>query len=104
MEAEGWEREAREKNLSVTEVEEKRIRGNRRRSRRSKGGGEGGSRGGVEEQYRGAGDSGLLWAGKYRPRYGAPWWCEGGAVQCGAVRCSAIVCNGVVQVWRRGGG
>ena len=85
MEAEGWEREAREKNLSVAEVEEKRIRGNRRRSRRSKGGEEG-RRGGVEEQYRGAGGSGLLWAGKYRPRWvvqggGAPWCREGREVQ-----------------------
>ena len=34
LEAETFEREAREKNISVAEHEEKRIRGNRRRSRR----------------------------------------------------------------------
>ena len=34
LEAETFEREAREKNISAAENEEKRIRGNRRRSRR----------------------------------------------------------------------
>ena len=67
IEAETFEKEAREKNLSVAEVEEKRIRGNRRRSRRSR-------------DIRGEGSrvvfsvdtcSGLTWASKYQPRCGA---------------------------------
>lgn len=67
VEAEMFEREAREKNLSMSEVEEKRIRGNRRRSRRSlelKAETEAG-------RYQVCGQSGLLWTSKYQPRCGA---------------------------------
>ena len=65
LEAEMFEKEAREKNLSVAEVEEKRIRGNRRRSRRS-----------LEDRCEGVkysveSGSGLLWSAKYQPRCGA---------------------------------
>ena len=64
VEAESFEREAREKNLSVQEVEERRIRGNRRRSRRSREGkGDGG-----EGKYVIESGSGLMWTGKYQPR------------------------------------
>ena len=67
VEAELFEREAREKNLSVCDVEEKRIRGNKRRSRRSlelKGES-------VAGRYEVGGRSGLLWTSKYQPRCGA---------------------------------
>lgn len=65
LEAEGCEREAREKNLSLVEVEDNRIRKNRRRSRRSKGGEQ------EQQQYRVESSSGLLWTSKYQPRCGA---------------------------------
>ena len=47
-----------------TQVEDRRIRGNRRRSRRSRGEGK-------EQQYKVQGGSGLMWTAKYQPRCGA---------------------------------
>ena len=66
VEAELFEREAREKNLSVCDVEEKRIRGNKRRSRRSLE-----LKESVAGRYEVGGRSGLLWTSKYQPRCGA---------------------------------
>ena len=67
LEAEMYEKEAMEKNLSVAEVEEKRIRGNRRRSRRSRElSGEA-----AKVRYTVDSGSGLVWASKYQPRCGA---------------------------------
>ena len=67
LEAEMYEKEAMEKNLSVAEVEEKRIRGNRRRSRRSRElSGEA-----AKVKYTVDSGSGLVWASKYQPRCGA---------------------------------
>ena len=70
-EAETVEAEARQKNMSLVEAEEKRIRANRRRSRRSNEG----RKEGKEQQallYRGTThkQSGLMWTGKYQPRAG----------------------------------
>merc|ERR1719234_2292934 len=65
VEAESWEKEAREKDLSLAEVEERRIRGNRRRSRRSRGTDL------TEQKYKVDNPSALLWTGKYQPRCGA---------------------------------
>merc|ERR1719348_921159 len=67
IEAETFEKEAREKNLSVAEVEEKRIRGNRRKSRRSR------DIRGEDSRVVFSVDtcSGLTWASKYQPRCGA---------------------------------
>jgi len=65
VEAESWEKEAREKDLSLAEVEERRIRGNRRRSRRSRGADL------AEQKYKVDNPSALLWTGKYQPRCGA---------------------------------
>merc|ERR1719234_1945540 len=64
VEAESWEKEARDKDLSLAEVEERRIRGNRKRSRRSRGGA-------PELKYKVDNPSALLWTGKYQPRCGA---------------------------------
>jgi len=66
LEAETFEREAREKNISAAENEEKRIRGNRRRSRRSMD-----LKKGKESLYSTVSDSGLSWASKYQPRCGS---------------------------------
>ena len=68
MEAEMFEKEAREKNLSLADLEEKRIRGNRRRSRRSMELKEKGSSAG---KYCVDSGSGLMWSSKYQPRSGA---------------------------------
>ena len=73
VEAESWEKEAREKDLSLAEVseqlcvgghcsilyqvEERRIRGNRRRSRRSRGTDL------TEQKYKVDNPSALLWTG-----------------------------------------
>ena len=59
VEAESSEREAREKNWSVQEVEENRIRENRSREGRD-----------AEEDYKYViqSGSGLMWTGKYQPR------------------------------------
>merc|ERR1719232_365374 len=68
MEAEMFEKEARDKNLSLADLEEKRIRGNRRRSRRSIEMKENRSEAG---KYCVDSGSGLMWSSKYQPRSGA---------------------------------